>query len=55
VVHNPSAGNAYPDLVRESIENQKIVTLAEAMVEDKKAQKYLEKEIKMFLSKLITK
>lgn len=55
IVSQPSAPNAYPDLVRESLENKKIVTLAEAVVEDRNAQKYLEKEIKSFLRILMSK
>jgi hypothetical protein len=46
IVDNPSAPDARPNLVRESLENQKIVTLAEIVVEDKSAQKHLEKEIR---------
>lgn len=53
VVSTPSASQAYPDLVREAQENTKIVTLAEAMVNDPKAQKYLRAEIKKFLRSII--
>jgi hypothetical protein len=49
IVSNPSAPDAYPNLVREGIENKKIMSLAEAVVEDKAAQKYLTREIKIFL------
>jgi|688.fasta_scaffold07359_5 hypothetical protein len=55
IVDNPSAPDARPNLVRESLENQKIVTLAEIVVEDKSAQKHLEKEIKKFLLSIVTK
>lgn len=55
IVDNPSAPDARPSLVRESLENQKIVTLAEIVVEDKSAQRHLEKEIKKFLLSIISK
>jgi len=54
IVDNPSAPDARPNLVREAQENTKIVTLAEIVVEDKSAQKYLEKEVKKFLLSIIT-
>lgn len=53
IVHTPSAPNARPSLVYESLENQKIVTLAEAVVHDDAAQKYLRAEIKKFLRSII--
>lgn len=53
VVSQPSAPEAYPNLVREAIETPKIVTLAEAVIEDDKAQKYFEKEMKKFLAAII--
>jgi hypothetical protein len=53
IVSQPSGPGCYPNLVRESIENQKIVTLAEAMVHDATAQKYLRKEMKKFLHSLV--
>jgi hypothetical protein len=53
VVSQPSGPGCYPNLVRESMENQKIVTLAEAMVHDATAQKYLRKEMKKFLHSLV--
>lgn len=55
IVSQPSGPGCYPNLVRESMENQKIVTLAEAMVHDDAAQKYLRKEMKKFLHSLVTK
>lgn len=55
IVSTPSAPDAYPNLVREAQENTKIVTLAEALVHDPKAQQYFEKEIKKFLKSFITK
>jgi hypothetical protein len=53
VVSVPSAPNARPDFIKESLENQKIMTLAEAMVHDEDAQKYLRLEIKRFLRSII--
>lgn len=55
IVSSPSAQNAYPDLVHEALETPKIITLAEAMVHDKAAQKYLRIEIKKFLRSIIEK
>lgn len=55
LVSNPSAPNAYPDVIRESIENPKIMSLAEAVVHDNDAQKYLAKEIFKFIESLKTK
>jgi hypothetical protein len=49
IVSDPSAPSAYPDMVRESVENTKILTLAEAVVHDDTAQKYLQKEIQSFI------
>jgi hypothetical protein len=53
IVASPSGPGCFPDVVRESIENQKIMSLAEAVVNDTKAQKYLKAEIQKFLSSLI--
>lgn len=52
IVYQPSAPDAYPNIVREALENKKVLTLAEALVEDPKAQAYLKKEIKAFLESL---
>lgn len=52
IVAQPSGPGCYPDVIRESVENQKIVTLAEAVTQDAKAQKYLQEEIMKFLSAL---
>ena len=49
IVATPSAPDAFPNVIRESMENQKILTLAEAVVHDKSAQKHLQKEIFRFL------
>lgn len=56
IVATPSAPNAYPDHVMEALsENQKIQTLAEAVVHDQNAQKYLALEIKKFFAALTGK
>lgn len=52
IVYQPSAPEAYPNVVTEAMGNKKVLTLAEAMVEDPKAQAYLRKEIKAFLESL---
>lgn len=53
VVATPSAPNAYPGHVMEALtENQKIMTLAEAVIHDQKAQKYLANELASFFEKL---
>lgn len=49
IVSQPSAPDAYPNVVQEAMGNKKILTLAEAMVNDKKAQEYFRKEVKLFL------
>lgn len=53
IVAQPSGPGCYPDVIRESIENPKIMTLAEAVVHDKNAQKYLKTEIQKFLESLM--
>lgn len=53
VVATPSAPNAYPGHVMEALtDNTKIMTLAEAVIHDKKAQKYLAAELASFFEKL---
>ena len=52
IVYQPSAPNAYPDVIQEALNTKKVVTLAEAMVHDEKAQKHFAKEIKAFLESL---
>lgn len=49
IVSQPSAPNAYPDAVMESMGSKKIMTLAEAVVHDPKAQAYFKKEIMSLL------
>jgi hypothetical protein len=55
VVSQPSAPNAYPNLVREALETPKIMTLAEALVHDPKAQIYFKKEMQKFISSILEK
>lgn len=53
IVVTPSAPNAYPGLVYESLQNkqgQKIMTLAEQVRHDPAAQKYFKKEIMRWLN-----
>ena len=52
IVSTPSAPSAYPNVVREALETQKIVTLAEAVVHDLKAQAYFKKEMQAFMESL---
>lgn len=53
IVASPSGPGCYPDVVRESVENKKILSLAEAVTTDPKAQKYLKAEIQKFLESLL--
>ena len=55
IVAQPSGPGCYPDVVRESVENTKILSLAEAVQHDKKAQQYLTAEIKKFISSITKK
>jgi hypothetical protein len=55
IVSNPSAPNALPNLVREALENKKVMTLAEAVVHDETAQKYFKKEILNFIQAVRSK
>ena len=53
VVATPSAPNAYPSQVMEALtNNQKIMTLAEAVIHDQKAQKYFAAELASFFEAL---
>ena len=45
IVSQPSAPEAYPNLVAEALGSRKVMSLAESMVHDKKAQAYFKKEI----------
>lgn len=57
IVAQPSAPNAYPQTVRESLEYAKnghnIVSLSEAAQQDPRAQQYLKKEIEKWLTENI--
>jgi len=53
IVAQPSGPGCYPDVVRESIENPKILSLAEAVRDDPKAQKYFKEEIMKFVQSII--
>jgi len=53
VVATPSAPNAYPGHVMEAlIGEKKIMTLAESVIHDQKAQKYFKEELARFFEKL---
>lgn len=52
IVAQPSGPGCYPDVIRESMEQQKIMTLAEAVQHDQKAQKYLTAEISKFIQSI---
>jgi hypothetical protein len=57
-VATPSAIGAYPDAMYESLQNfkeGKITSLYESVRNDKSAQKYLSKEIKNFVQKIVKK
>lgn len=49
IVSQPSAPDAYPNVVQEAMGSKKVLTLAEAVVHDKKAQAYFKKEIMSLL------
>ena len=59
IVATPSAPDAYPTLIRESLEmfskEKELLKLSEAIVHDRAAQKYFEKEIISFISFLTKK
>lgn len=52
IVSQPSAPNAYPDAITEALNSKKVVSLAEALVDDPKAQAYFKKEMALFLESL---
>lgn len=52
IVAQPSGPGCYPDVIRESLEQQKILTLAEAVQHDAKAQKFLTAEINKFIQSI---
>jgi len=49
IVSTPSAPDAYPNYVAEALGSKKVLTLAEAVVHDPKAQEYFKKEINALL------
>jgi Prohead core protein serine protease len=53
IVAQPSGPGCYPDVVREAQGDRKIMTLAEAVMHDEKAQKYFKAEIKKFLESIM--
>ncbi len=59
IVATPSAPDAFPSSLQESLDviynDPKVITLAEAVVEDQTAQKYLQQEITNFLNSVINK
>lgn len=55
IVATPSGPGCYPDMVRESMENTKILSLAEAVIHDPKAQKYFKEEMQKFIAKMFGK
>ena len=55
IVAQPSGPGCYPDVIREAQEQPKILSLAEAVVNDPKAQKYFAEEIKKFISSITRK
>ena len=55
IVANPSGPGCYPDIVRESMGDRKVMSLAEAVVHDEAAQKYFKKEMQNFLNKILKK
>ena len=52
IVSTPSAPDAYPNVVAEALGSKKVMTLAEAVVHDPKAQQYFKKEMNAFLEAL---
>lgn len=52
VVATPSAPDAFPNVVTEAKNSKKIMTLAEAVVHDPKAQKYLQQEMEKFIASI---
>lgn len=52
IVAQPSGPGCYPDVVRESLEQPKIMSLAEAVLHDPKAQKYFKTEILKFIESI---
>ena len=56
IVAQPSAPDAYPNHVMEGLNNDtKIMTLAEAVIHDAKAQKYFQDEVMKLFNSLMQK
>jgi hypothetical protein len=55
IVSVPSGPGCYPDMVYESQQMAKVQTLAEAAVQDARAQEFLLKEIKKFIDSVVKK
>lgn len=55
IVAQPSGPGCYPDVIRESAGDKKIMTLAEAVVHDPKAQKYLADALFKFIDQITAK
>lgn len=55
IVSQPSAPDAYPNVVFEALSSKKIMSLAEAVVHDKKAQQYFTKEVAQFVASIFKK
>jgi hypothetical protein len=53
IVSQPSAPDAYPNVVQEAMNNNRVLSLAESLVHDVKAQASFQKEINLFLSSLV--
>jgi len=52
IVYQPSAPEAYPDVIQEAYGSKKIMTLAEAVVHDDKAQAYFKHEMEKFIASI---
>lgn len=55
IVSTPSAPEAFPSLVSEAMGSKKVMTLAEAVCVDPKAQEYFKKEIKALIASIVKK
>lgn len=55
IVSQPSAPDAYPNMVREGLEDKKILTLAGAVIHDDAAQKYFKIEMQKFINSILGK
>ncbi len=55
IVNQPSGPGCYPDVIREATGDKKVMTLAEAVIHDPKAQKYFKAEILKFLEAITKK